>query len=103
MTTITMNDSRIVCIAQIKEFLKVSRDVDFKTASRDEKYKWIEKILFKFRYFKLRKKDKTTLKAYMMNMTGFSDAQTTRLIAKKKKMGTIKIRAYCLKAGVCAW
>lgn len=86
-----MNDSRIVSISQIKEFIKVSKDIEFRGAKQKEKYQWIETILFRFQYFKLRKKEKTILKKYLMTMTGFSDAQTIRLIAKKRKFGKILV------------
>lgn len=79
----------MISIAQIKEFAKVSKSIEFNGASRKEKYGWIEEILFKFKYFSVRKRDKSILKKYMMQMTGFSDAQLTRLIAKKKKCGKI--------------
>lgn len=84
-----MNDSRIVSISQIKEFIKVSRGIEFQGASRNEKYQWLEEVLLRFRYFTLRKKEKSTLRNYLMKMTGFSDAQLTRLIVKKKKTGRI--------------
>lgn len=87
--TIIMNDSRLISIAQIKEFCKVARNIEFQGASRKEKYKWIEDILSKFGYFSLRKRNKSTLKRYMTQMTGYSDSQLTRLIAKKRKSGKI--------------
>ena len=87
--TIKMNDSHMVNISQIKEFIKISKDIEFRGASKEEKYRWIEEVLIRFRYFSLRKKEKSVLKAYAMKMTGFSDAQLTRLIAKKKKTGKI--------------
>jgi hypothetical protein len=89
--TIFMNDSHIVSIAQIKEFIKVARDIEFQGASQQEKYQWIETALFRFRYFSLRKKEKSILKQYLIQMTGYSDAQLTRLIAQKKKTGRIII------------
>lgn len=79
----------MVSIAQIKEFIKVAKGIEFKGAKRKEKYEWIEIILLRFRYFTLRKKEKSILKKYVMRLTGFSDAQLTRLIAKKKKTGKI--------------
>lgn len=79
----------MVSIAQIKEFIKISKGIEFQGVSKKEKYQWLEEVLQRFRYFSLRKKEKSVLKAYMMNMTGFSDAQLTRLIAKKKKTGKI--------------
>jgi len=79
----------MVSITQIKEFIKVSQSIEFKGKSRKEKYEWIETVLLRFRYFSLRKKEKSILKGYIMKMTGFSDAQLTRLIAKKKHWGRI--------------
>lgn len=84
-----MNDSHMVSIAQIKEFIKISKEIIFQGASKKERYQWLEEVLLRFRYFSLRKKEKSVLKGYMMKMTGFSDAQITRLIAKKKKTGKI--------------
>ena len=69
----------MVSIAQIKEFIKVAKDIEFRGAKRKEKYAWIEETLLRFRYFALRKKEKSVLKGYII----------TRLIAKKKKMGKI--------------
>lgn len=79
----------MVSIAQIKEFIKVAKDIEFKGAKRKEKYEWIETALLRFRYYSLRKKEKSILKRYIMQMTGYSDAQITRLIGKKKKSGRI--------------
>ena len=87
--TIIMNDSRIVSIAQIKEFIKVAKSIEFRGASQKEKYEWIETVLLRFRYFSCRKKEKSILKKYIIQLTGYSDAQLTRLIAKKKKHGKI--------------
>jgi len=87
--TLNMNDSHVVSIAQIKEFLQASQIIEFKGISQKEKYFWVENILNRFGYFSLRKKDKTTVKKYIRQMTGFSDAQLGRLIAKKKKTGKI--------------
>lgn len=87
--TINMNDSHIVSIAQIKEFLKLNNAIDFQATSRKETYHWIENVLSRFAYFRLRKKDKSAVKKYLMQMTGLSDAQTTQLIAKKKRVGKI--------------
>lgn len=86
-----MNDSHIVSIAQIKEYLKLGAGMSFKAVSREEKYRWIEQALSKFGYFSLRKRDRAKVKNYIRQMTGLSDAQATRLIAKKKKTGKILV------------
>lgn len=104
--TINMNDTRIISIAQIKEFAKITKDIQFKAASKKEKYEWIQDVLARFKYFSLKKKDKSTVKEYIMKMTGYSDAQITRLIKKKKKKGKIvakevKKHRFAKKYGAC--
>ncbi len=88
MTT-KMDDSQLINITQVEECIKVASYIKFEGINRKEKCQWLERIIGKFNYFSLRKKDKSTLKKYMIQMTGFSDAQLTRLIAKKKKVGKI--------------
>lgn len=85
-----MDDSRLVSIAQIREFIKVGGGISFVGKSRDETYRWMEMVLSRFWYFSLRKKEKTVVKQYIMKMTGYSDAQVTRLIKKKKEMRVIR-------------
>lgn len=89
--TITMDDSLIVSIAQVEEFLKAGGDIEFQGASRKETYTWIEQRMTHFGYFSLKKKEKSILKEYMIKMTGFSDAQMTRLIKRKRTSGKIAI------------
>ena len=86
-----MNDSHLVSISQIKEFLKVGGNISFSSKSQDETYRWIEMILSRFWYFSLRKKDKTVIKQYIMKMTSYSDAQLTRIIKKKKVARVIRV------------
>lgn len=87
--TLHMNDSHLVSIAQMKEFLKVDSVIRFRSLSQKETYQWLEEVLQRFRYFKLRKKKKSILKDYIRKMTSLSEAQATRLIARKKKFGAI--------------
>jgi hypothetical protein len=88
-----MDDSRMVSITQIKEFIKVGRGIEFKGAKKKGKYAWIEEVLLRFRYVTLRKKEKSVLKGYLMHMTGYSHAQISRLIKKKRKLGKILLSA----------
>ena len=85
-----MNDSHLVSISQIKEFIKVAGGISFIGQSRDETYRWMETILSRFWYFSLRKKEKTSIRKYLMKMTGYSDSQLTRLIKKKKDTRVIR-------------
>jgi transposase InsO family protein len=87
--TITMNDSHLGSIVEIREFLKVSEALTFEGASLKEQYAWIETTLRRFRYASLRKKEKSIVKGYLRKMTGKSDAQMTRLIGRYRKRGKI--------------
>lgn len=88
---INMDDSRIVSIAQLEYFLKVSSVFNFTARSRKDKYEWINNALNRFSYLRLKKKkDKATVKQYIRRLTGISKAQLKRLIKKKRKTGTIR-------------
>ncbi|OGH81269.1 MAG: hypothetical protein A3I29_02605 [Candidatus Magasanikbacteria bacterium RIFCSPLOWO2_02_FULL_44_11] len=84
-----MNDSHLVSISQLKEFLKGGMEVTFDSADRSETYRWITDTLKRFRYHYLKKKDKSVVKEYCKKMTGYSRAQITRIVAppetKKKR------------------
>ena len=90
--TIFMDDSHLVSMAQLIELLQLGGGVDFTSASRAETYRWMNTILRRFRYISVRKKEKTIIKKYIMKMTGYSDAQITRLIKKKKTFGNIVVK-----------
>jgi hypothetical protein len=89
--TLTMNDSHMRSIAQIEQFLQVGAAFTFSGKSVKEKYAWIEHVLWRFSYFRLRKRDKSVVKQYIMKMTGYSDAQAGRLIARKRDCGRILV------------
>ena len=87
--TIHMNDSHITSIAQLRDVGEVARGIEFQGTSRAETYAWISEVLQRFRYFSCRKRERGAVKAYLGRMTGYSDAQLTRLIGKKKVSGRI--------------
>ena len=89
--TIDMDDSKITDIAGIQKFLKGITGLKLKGLSRDEKYTWLNQTLQRFGYFKLRKKEKAILKRYLQTITGYSDAQITRLITRKRRQGSIRV------------
>lgn len=87
---INMNDSHFVSLAQIKEFLKVARQVQFQAHQRKEKYSWVNEVLNRFGYIRLKqKKQRGLVRKYIQTMTGLSSSQLTRLIAKKKRTGKV--------------
>lgn len=87
---ITMNDSHIVSVAQLRELVKFTNRVEFRSTSKEETYQWIEEALGKFRYFSLRsKKEKTIVLSYIKQMTGLSRGHVKKLVKRKKRSGRI--------------
>jgi len=84
-----MNDSHMTSIAQLRAFGKFAKGIEFEASSQKEKYDWIATVLTRFRYGRLPKFDKSTVRTYIQKMTGFSRSQLTRLIKKKKKYHVI--------------
>jgi hypothetical protein len=89
--TVDMDDSHLISVAQIREFLKTSALVNFKGVSRKQKYQWVENTLNRFGYFSLSKSSKGIIRDYLIQMTGFSTAQVGRLIKKKRKTGKVLV------------
>lgn len=87
--TINMDDSHLVSVAQIREFLQTSALVNFKGVSKKEKYQWVESTLNRFGYLKLKRRDRGIVRNYVIRMTGFSPAQAGRLIRQKSKKGKV--------------
>lgn len=87
-----MNDDSIVSMAQLREFIKLSNSATFSSKDRKEAYEWIGKTLGKFRYFTESKRNRGTIKRYIRSMTGYSDPQVDRLIARKKETGRVYIK-----------
>lgn len=92
--TIIMNDSHIVSITQLEAFIKGAEEAEitFRGKARKEKYAWIKQTLARFHYFRLTKKEKSILRKFIMQMTGYSKSQLTRLIGKKKRNGVIVVK-----------
>ena len=66
---ITMNDSQLSSIVEVKRFLKESEVIEFKKRFRKEAYEWIEEALERFDYLNLCKKEKGLIKKYMEKWT----------------------------------
>jgi hypothetical protein len=89
--TLDMNADNLVTISQLEAFTAASGGITFAAHSMKQKYAWIEKILQRFWYTSARKKNRTVIKSFVMKMTGYSDAQMTRLIGQMKDTRHIKV------------
>lgn len=92
--TLTMNDTQINTLKEVKEFLTQKNKVRFKYQNKIQAYSWIQDTLVKFEYIKQTKSDKGALRTYLALMTGYSRAQSTRLIAQYLRTGCVQITEY---------
>ena len=74
----------------VKQFLNGTQAVAFHVAAdKQERYRWVQKTLVKHQYFRLGKADRGTVTRYLMKVTGYSRAQTKRLIRQYINTGVI--------------
>ena len=92
---ITMDDSRLIQVTQLQEFLKASQRVvvSLEESSLEEKYAFITKTIKQFSYPKLSKKEKRVVLAYLKKVTGYKKERLYQLVARAEK-GTLKKALY---------
>ena len=81
---VTMDDSRLITIIQLKEFLNGSQKlvVSLADSPLEEKYEFIEKTIKQFGYRRLSKIDKRIVLLYLRKITGYQHTQLFRLIER---------------------
>ena len=79
---LVMNDTNLKTIEQIKEFLEGSDGLEFEAESVEEKKEWIEDLLIRFSYLRLKRRGKGIARGYIPKVTGYSRAETERLIGE---------------------
>ena len=79
-------------LVEIEAFLMASDGVRFVGSSRVELYKWVERLLCHHEYPLQKRRAKGLLRAYVERLTGFSRAQSTRLIGSYLKAGRIVLK-----------
>ena len=89
-----MNDDMLQTIEQVKEFLAGSEGVKFEGVSVEERYRWIEGVLRRFQYYRLKRAEKGVIRAYIEKVAGYSRAQVSRLIGEYKRRGCLRKAQY---------
>jgi len=92
---ITMNDSRITDITQLRRLLEGSQKLDLSLRNRtvSEKYRFIIRTVFRFRYRKLSRKEKRIVIWYLKKLTGYKRSQLAFLIQRSIN-GTLVKKKY---------
>ncbi len=85
-----MNDGQLQTVEQVRQFLEGSEAVEFRGLTAKEKYYWIEEVLIRFRYHRLKRAEKGVIRQYIQKITGYSRSQVSRLIAEYKRTGRLK-------------
>lgn len=78
-----MNDETLSSPDEIKLFLEGTKQVTLSLDKRN-KYEWIARTVKSTGYFKLKKKEKSIVCAYMMKVTHYSRSQLDDLIRQYK-------------------
>jgi len=85
-----MNDGQLQTLEQVRGFLEGSEAVEFRGLTAQEKYNWIEEVLIRFRYHRLKRAEKGLIRRYIEKVTGYSRSQVSRLIAEYKRTGQLR-------------
>ena len=89
-----MNDRNLQTIEQVRQFLGGSEPLEFRALSVGEKYDWIEEVMIRFRYHRLKRAEKGVIRRYIRRITGYSRPQVSRLITEYKLRGRLKRMPY---------
>jgi len=89
-----MNDEQLQTVEQVRQFLEVSEAVEFRGLTAEEKYNWIEEVLIRFRYHRIKRAEKGVIRRYIEKVTGYSKSQVSRLIAEYKRTGRLRRTRY---------
>lgn len=90
---IRMDERSIKTMADIEAFLAGSDKARPRlSGSKDDIYAWVERVLGRFRYLKLGKKEKGIVRIYLIQLSGYSRQQITRMIARYRETGHVRRR-----------
>ena len=78
-------------IKQMEDFLAGSQAIAFGvTASKDERYKFVEDLLKRFDYPRLRRREKGIMLKFLMKVSSYSRQQLTRMVERYVTQGRLK-------------
>ncbi|RLJ21528.1 integrase, partial [bacterium endosymbiont of Escarpia laminata] len=87
-----MNDKKIQTLDDIRAFLEGTAEIEFAIEGKDERYRWIQATLVRFRYFSLGRAERGLILRYLGRVSGYSRQTVTRLVAQYRKTGKIRRR-----------
>lgn len=80
---IDMDEAQVRTVEQVRQVLQGTQALQFRAAEDDEgRYRWIEAVLWRLQYRRLRRADRGAVRAYLQRLSGYSRAQLTRLVSR---------------------
>jgi hypothetical protein len=89
-----MNDEDVQTIEQVQQFLAGSEALHFGGVSVEERYRWIQTVLVRFKYYQLKRAGKGVIRRYIEKVSGYSRAQVSRLIREYNQRGQLRKAEY---------
>jgi transposase InsO family protein len=77
-----MIDTNLNDFNALGKFLKGVPRIEFSATSKKEKYEWIKEVLNRFGFRHLKKGERGQVREYLQKVTGYCNAQLSRLILK---------------------
>lgn len=87
-----MSLDQLTTIEAIQQFLDGTQAVAFGIATnKQERYRWVQNTLVKHQYILRSKADKGLITRYLIKVTGYSPAQTKRLVRQYVQTGKVTV------------
>lgn len=78
-------------IKEMEAFINGSQAIAFAVAAdKDERYRFVDGVLKKFGYSRLKRREKGTVIQFLIKISGYSRQQLTRMIERYRKQGELK-------------
>lgn len=87
-----LNDKKIPSLDDVRTFLAGTLEMEFSIQDKDERYRWIEQTLRRYKYRMLGRIDRGVILRYVERVSGYSRQTVTRLVAQYGAQGTLRRR-----------
>ncbi len=87
-----MNDKKIRSLEDIRAFLAGTTQMEFSIKGKDERYRWIEQTLRRFKYRTLGRAERGVVLRYLERVSGYSRQTLTRLVTQYREHGKLRRR-----------
>ena len=88
-----MQNAETLSPDRIREFLNLSREIEFTAQNQAEVYAWVQRTLVAQEYARQAKKRRGMLRTYITKMTGLSLPRIARLVRMYRATGILELKA----------